>query len=125
MTKSAIVVMCLLFTIFLLSHCKTKDQQFYLRMQLVDFANYKQIRIIEDTIHFNAKDIETAFINGNKIAKEQMLENKRKNVETYYFEIKNLKNENLLKFVSENIKLKYMISNTNNNRIKKINLIID
>ncbi len=125
MTKSAIVVMCLLFTIFLLSHCKTKDQQFYLRMQLVDFANYKQIRIIEDTIYFNAKDIESAFIKGNNIAKGKMIENERNNIETYYFEIKNIKNENLIRFINEDVKFKNMILNTNNKKIQKLNLIID
>lgn len=125
MKKSTIVILNLLFTILFLSHCKTKNHQYYLRMQLVDFANDKQIKIIEDTIHFNSMDIESAFINGNKIAKEQMIKNQKKYLETYYFEIRNFKNENLLKLVNEDIKLKYMVSNTNNNKIKKLNLIID
>jgi hypothetical protein len=120
--KISILNVCLL---FLLSNCNIKSDKFYLRMQLVKFLNEKRFVILEDTVYFNAINNESAFINGNKIAKEKMIENQRKNIETYYFEIKNLKNENLLKLLDEDIKLKYMILNTNNNNIKKLNLIID
>ncbi len=124
---------CIIIIIFFsISFCTTKSENFYLRMQLVEFLRNENGRpfpetvVFEDTVYFNSKNIQSAFEIGNKLAQKRMNENIKSNkIETYFFEINNEKNENIIKYLSDSVVKKFLAKNNNRNRIDSIGLIID
>ena len=111
--------------------CTAKSENFYLRMQLVEFTGkyhgaYPETVVFEDTIYFKSRDFQSAFEIGNKLAQERMNKNIKSNkIETYFFEIKNLKDQNIIKYLSDSVIEKFLVENNNRIRIDSISLIID